>query len=520
MRDDSDRTAWHNKRLATHEIFAYQREKPMLRKFACLMMMLAALSATFPAWSSYGIYVGRELTADGSVYLGGSGDEVSSHWLEIVPAQDHPAGATIQVGVDDTAFLPGEFIEIPQVRRTARYITMNYSEYEGFPPPLTNGGLNEHGVAARDIWSDSRPELIAMTPNPQRGPNYSDLSRIVMERATSAEDAARITGELIDRHGYSSYGGNSHMFADAREGWVLLDFAGGEGLWIARRLKPDEVVMFYPGYMEEIPLDYREHPDFMGSANFIDFAVERGWYDPSSGKPFNVRDVYGTPEVRYPRQEIEAELGRGEPVTLRRMLDTVRDPRVSKDATGYGQVAVLREDTRPDLQTLWVAPTGAVTAPFLPWRIGVQSVPPQYGKHRYLTKNEARGFLTEDWQIREATEFAGRLFKRLMYYTCDRPAKFLPEVNEALTAFENAMLAEQEDLAAAATILLDSERTDLAGTLLTDYAHTRASEALALGKALLGSIEARTELLFGLREPEGDVVSRLDYQQIRCIVPE
>ena len=67
---------------------------------------------------------------------------------------------------------------------------MSYSEYEGFPPPLTNGGLNEHGVAARDVWSDSRPELVEMTPRPQRGVSYSDLSRIVLERASSAREAA------------------------------------------------------------------------------------------------------------------------------------------------------------------------------------------------------------------------------------------------------------------------------------------------------------------------------------------
>ena len=36
--------------------------------------------------SSYAIYIGKNLTADGSVMIGGSGDEVSSHWLEVVPA--------------------------------------------------------------------------------------------------------------------------------------------------------------------------------------------------------------------------------------------------------------------------------------------------------------------------------------------------------------------------------------------------------------------------------------------------
>ena len=173
--------------------------------------------------------------------IGGSGDEVSSHWLEVVPGAVHPEGATVTVGVTAEAFMPGAFSEIPQAAETYRYLTMNYSEYEGFPPPLTNGGLNEHNVAGRDVWSPSRDELVAMTPNPQTGPQYSDLSRIAMERARTAREAVEIIGALIDEYGYSTYGGNSHMFADEQEGWVLLNFAGGKGLWIAERLGPDDM---------------------------------------------------------------------------------------------------------------------------------------------------------------------------------------------------------------------------------------------------------------------------------------
>lgn len=484
--------------------------------FSLLLSAAGLLCLVGSASASYGIYVGRALTEDGSVFLGGTGDEVSSHWLEIVPGAEHPEGATITVGVDRDAFLPGELIEIPQARQTSRYLTMNYTEFEGFPPPLTNGGLNQHGVAARDIWMDSRAELVAMTPDPQRGPNYSDLSRIVMERARSAEEAVTIVGTLIDEYGYSTYGGNSHMFADEEEGWVLLDFAGGRGLWIARRLAPDEVVMFYPGYMGDIPADFRDHPDYRGSENFVSFAVEQGWYDPDSGRPFNVTEVYGTPDVRYPRREVEAELRAAAPVSLREMLDAVRDRRISKDASGYGQVAQLRRDVPDYLRVLWIAPTGAVTAPFLPWRIGVESVPPEFGKHRYLTKGESRRFLTEDWQLQEATLFAGRLFKRLMYYTCARPAKFLPEVTEALTAFEDRLAAGQASLEASARALDAAGRPDLARELITRYAHTQAEDALELGRALLGSIEARTRLLYGIRVPTGDEMSRLDYQMVTC----
>ena len=234
-----------------------------MKRLVNLIFMALMICLHGNANASYAIYVGKNLTSDGSVLIGGSGDEVSSHWLEIVPAKDHPPGSTVTVGVTPEAYMPGVLTEIPQVSHTFRFLTMNYSDYEGFPAPLTNGGLNEHNVAGRDVWSDSRAELIAMTPNPQSGPQYSDLSRIAMERARTAREAAEIVGALIDEYGYSTYGGNSHMFADENEGWVLLNFAGGQGLWIAQRLGPDEVRMSYPGYIREIPLDFQQSEDFM-----------------------------------------------------------------------------------------------------------------------------------------------------------------------------------------------------------------------------------------------------------------
>ena len=356
-----------------------------------------------------------------------------------------------------------------------------------------------------------------MTPNPQTGPQYSDLSRIAMERARSAREAVAIIGALIDQYGYSTYGGNSHMFADEQEGWVLLNFAGGQGLWVAERLGPDDIRMSYPGYIGDIPLDFDSDDDFMGSANFIDFAVEQGWYDPNSNEAFNVTRVYGVDAERYPRSAMEAELRAAAPINLRAMMDAVRDPRIAKDSTGYGQVAALKHSAHPELNLLWIAATGSVTAPFIPYRIGVQAIAPQFGKHRYLTKGEAAGFLLRDWQIQEATEFAGRTFKRLMYFTCDRPEQFLAEVTDALTAFENRLMAEQETVVAVANTLFDADKPELARDYLTRYSAESGLAGLRLGNALLASIEARTEALYGYRAPEGDVVSELTYDRIDCL---
>lgn len=477
--------------------------KQTLRRGCCLVL---ALGLAAPVVASYGIYVGADLTVDGSVLLGGTGEEVSSHWLEIVPARTYPEGATIAVGVDQRANYPGEFIEIPQVPQTAKYITMNYTDYEGFPPPLTNGGLNEHGVAARDIWAPSRPELAAMTPEPQRGPNYSDLSRIAMERATSAREAVSIIGTLMDEYGYSTYGGNSHLFADADEGWVVLNFAGGQGLWIAQRLGPDEVRMSYPGYIHEVPLDFAQREGWMGSANFIAFAVEQGWWDPDSGEPFDANAVYGNGEgrsegVRIIEARLRQQAMEGG-VTLRQMMDAVRDPLISSDAAGYGQVAHIRQqDPHPELKMLWVAPTGSVTAPFVPYWIAGSKVLPEFGKHRYLTKGQASTFVKPDFAIQEASRFAGRLFKRLMYYTCDAPARFLPEVTEALTAFENRSIDQAAAIEERATVLLEAEEPEMARAVIDDYSSVRARAALALGEDLLGSIEARHRLLEGSKLP-------------------
>ncbi len=76
-------------------------------KIGSIILLAVTLLFQRAAFASYAIYVGKNLAADGSVLIGGSGDEVSSHWLEVVPAQDHPKGASMTVGVtaDATRFV-------------------------------------------------------------------------------------------------------------------------------------------------------------------------------------------------------------------------------------------------------------------------------------------------------------------------------------------------------------------------------------------------------------------------------
>ena len=462
---------------------------------------------------SYSIYVGKNLTANGTVLIGGYGDEPSSHWLEIVPEREHSPGATITVGITEEADFPGQLIQIPQVERTAKYIGVNYSYYKGVPAPLINGGLNQHHVAVRDVWSPSRKELQDMTPKDQKGPNYSNLARIVLERATSARNAVEIVGKLIEKYGYSTYGGNSHLFADRNEGWIVIEFAGGQGLWVAERLGADEIRVSRPGYIGEIPLNYQEDPNYLGSHNLIEFATQQGWFNATEGKPFNVNLIYGDGQMQWEGAAwMHKELTQRakNKITLQDMIWAVRTPKLTGDMAGYGQIIELGNNTYPEMGILWHTQTSPVTAPFVPFYLGTTDIPPEYKKHRYLTAGESALFMNPETdtpeerstvsQAIESTRSAFAAFKRLFYLTMQHHEKFLPEVSEAIEAFETKLIEQIPIIEKTANTLYHAGEVELAGNYLTYFSSTEAVKALSLAEALSASIEMRIHLLYGFDE--------------------
>lgn len=493
--------------------------------------LLAGLSALFGGLltqycptmgsASDAIYVGKNLTKDGGVLLAGFGDEPSSHWLSIVPHRQHPTGATIKVGGTPASnpagefgadkALPGELTEIPQAGETFRYISMDYSYFAGLPAPLTNGGMNEYGLGVRDVALFSRRELVNMTPTPQHGLNYSDIARIALERAHTAREAVDIAVGLIERYGYFTYGGNSHVFADANEGWVLLEFAGGKGLWVAHRLGPNDVWLNWRGYnkfgyVQTLPADWRKNPDYLASKNFVSFAVEQGWYKPDGGAPFNVIDVYARQDqysaaTAEEARRVEAAVRSAAPkVDVQLLMQLLHG--AGRDSSGYGEVADLHANVNPALRTLWVAPGPPVTAAFVPWRLAVESVPPEYQRHRYLTAGEAeRQNIDAAQQGLESTRYADRAVKRLLYLADEHRDLFLPEVAAALAAFEARELAGDAGVDRTARVLIDAHEDALARHYLTEQAHAAAADGLRLIEALADSIEARTKVLYGIRMP-------------------
>ncbi|HEY4162472.1 MAG TPA: C69 family dipeptidase, partial [Dongiaceae bacterium] len=392
---------------------------------------------------------------------------------------------------------------------------------KGVPAPLTNGGLNEYGVAVRDIWSTSRSELIAMTPKTQTGPNYSDLARLVLERARTAREGVELIAELITEHGYSDYGGNSHLIADPEEAWVMIECSGGQKLWAAERLGADSIRASRPGYIGVIPVDDSYNPDFLHSPNLISFALERGWYDPAQKAPFDFNKIYGDGKGPWAgAQWIEGEMAalakRPEKIGIADIMWAVRTEKLTGDTAGYGQVVPLHHPRHDALRMLWHTPIGAIAAPFVPIFMGMREVPEEYRQHRYLTAGEASRFvdlrhfrsgradsLSRIPQGIEATRSAAQVFKRLLYLLSQHQAEFLPEVTATWQALERRLGKALPKMRRIAEILLDAGEAELAANQLTYFCRTELMHALSLGETLAAAIEARTRIQFGFNsDPE------------------
>jgi len=253
------------------------------------------------------IGVGRNATVDGSVITSHT-DCCSECRIQVIPGRSFPRGAEAPVhwgmvyfgNDDDRRALPlGDFGKvighIPQVEKTFTYFHTGYSQ------------MNERQLAIGESTCSQRSELHV--------PYLEGLTRQIMtveqaqvfalERCATAREAVRLIGSLVETYGFlPSCGGSEALcIADPKELWEMEICSVGpewtpEGgkpgaIWAARRVPDDHVVVITNHFrIREIdPAD----PDVLVSSNYIREAVDRGWYDPKSGRPFVWQEVYSPP---------------------------------------------------------------------------------------------------------------------------------------------------------------------------------------------------------------------------------
>ncbi len=228
-----------------------------------------------PAFACTSLIVSGGASADGSVFITYTCDAEFHPYLEVIPAADH----------DPDTFIPaarwsrGIEGKIKQAAHTYAVIGSSSA-----------GLINDQQVAIGETTFDGRSKLI----NRRGLLTYPHLMILALQRARTAREAIKIMAELVDEYGYRSTG-ESFSIGDSKEAWIMEMIGpgrGGKGApWVAVRI-PDGYLCCHANKSRigEFPKD--DPNNCLYSKNVVSVAVEKGYYDPNSGKPFSFCQAY------------------------------------------------------------------------------------------------------------------------------------------------------------------------------------------------------------------------------------
>ncbi|DBA03333.1 TPA: hypothetical protein N0F65_004610 [Lagenidium giganteum] len=184
---------------------------------------------------------------------------------------------------------------IPQVESTYAYIDGAY------------GIINEHQVAIGESTCSSRFVAIPKGLGGDALFDVSELTRLAMERTTSARAAIQLMGDLAVKHGFYNGGweaddaesesGEALTVTDPKEAWVfhiLPDDTGKSAVWAAQRV-PDNHISGVANRFVLHEIDLTDKENFMASDNIYHVAIRNNFWKPEDDKPFDFTDVYAAP---------------------------------------------------------------------------------------------------------------------------------------------------------------------------------------------------------------------------------
>jgi dipeptidase len=168
--------------------------------------------------------------------------------------------------------------KIPQITETWGYLAPAYA------------AMNERQLAIGESTFGGREEMQS-----EKGlVDCETLTRLMLERATTAREAVRVGGQLVEQHGWCD-AGEALTIADPQEVWLMEIVGPGKdkvgAVWAARRV-PDDHVCVIANAARIGEIHVQDADNFMASSNVQQVAQDMGFWDPASGKPFQFFQAY------------------------------------------------------------------------------------------------------------------------------------------------------------------------------------------------------------------------------------
>ncbi|MBU8871453.1 MAG: C69 family dipeptidase [Gemmatimonadales bacterium] len=248
-------------------------------KLRILLVLIIVASASLTAiptvQSCTSILISKGASADGSVMITYSADSGGSlaHLFHL-PAADHEVGELVDPLNWEQRY---SGCKVKQVAHT--YSVFNL--------------MNEHQLTIGETTFGGREEL----HNEHVGLNYAELISLALQRFKTAREAVLGMADLVREYGYSD-GGETFSVADKNEVWMMEIIGKGPdqkgAVWVACRI-PDGYMSAHANLSRISNFPQDDSDNWLFAPDVIDLAVEMGYYDPASGKPFSFRMAYDPP---------------------------------------------------------------------------------------------------------------------------------------------------------------------------------------------------------------------------------
>jgi len=234
---------------------------------------------TFQVKACTNLLVTRGASEDGSVVITYTCDGEFHPHLEYTPAADYQPDDSLKI-TDWNGKVRGK---IKQVEHTYAVV----------------GLMNEHQLAIGETTFSGHDTL----RNPDGLLHYWDMMHLALERAKTAREAITVMTDLVAEYGYRSTG-ESFSIADTKEAWIMEMIgpgpAGKGAIWVAVKV-PNGYISCHANKARIGEFSLNDKKNCLYSENIIDFAIEKGYYDPNSGEPFRFCDAYCPPTPKNKR---------------------------------------------------------------------------------------------------------------------------------------------------------------------------------------------------------------------------
>lgn len=468
---------------------------------------------------------GKNTTKDGSILFAKSEDDqeqLDYYWH--IPRKKHEPNSIIW----ETGGLA-----ISQVEET-------YSYFWDESPKMffSNVIINEWGVAFGSNGCGSKEDPVdelEKRGDIVKGGIGFRLRFILAERCKTSREAVLLASQLINKYGYNG-SGRSLNIVDPNEAWQLQMVCGKH--FVARRVQDEEVVITTNTFSVR-EVDMNDSINFICSPDLIDYAIQRGWYNPEINGEFDFAKAYAPDDFHkadwnthrlwmlakllqkdFPLSIEDAKEGKmpvsvipDNKLSVQDMINIYRNHYENTDLCKYLEEKISPHyiDNNPicndgthkvniiqqrnwlplDIGTVnWRALSHPCQSVFVPWYLGINNIPKTYQMaYEDVNKTDKNlpmfHFMGPDWQIWDMDLTSASCVFRLLNSIGDsRYFKNQKIIRETFDEMEIKLFQKQPEIEKEAIKLYKKDKRESI-SFLTHYTNNQAMIAFDKAKKLI-----------------------------------